>query len=329
MAPISELLQQSESSRLDFKQANYGFPSGTAIQKSELLKDILAMANAERDSDGYIVIGVAESNGRVRELTDVPPSMSDNDVQEFVNSKTNRRVQFSVEHFVYKKNRLTVIAIARDQPRPLFLNEDYGRLRHNIVYVRQGSSTSIASPDEIVRLTEKRSSETGEKADVAIRLQVAVETWQHETFGRFQDPEPFDVEFLEVIVENAGETLLQYIQGSISAPRGILIDRIEITEVHSTHSQIAATSIIKLPFNNKLSEQSPYQFGLPKPPAWRPLSPGMELCVLQEKVIPIGSEIRNIPADISWEVAADNCRLKRGSVPLSALGIIDRRANTK
>jgi hypothetical protein len=43
---LSALLQRSEGDTLDFKRNNYQFRNATEDEKSELLKDILALANA-------------------------------------------------------------------------------------------------------------------------------------------------------------------------------------------------------------------------------------------------------------------------------------------
>jgi hypothetical protein len=40
---------------------------------------------------------------------------------------------------------------------PFFLRKDFGRPNKDVVYVRHGSSTAIADPDEIVRMVEARS----------------------------------------------------------------------------------------------------------------------------------------------------------------------------
>jgi predicted HTH transcriptional regulator len=60
---FESLLYQSESEVLDFKVDQYPFEAATDVQKSELLKDILAFANAWRRSDAYILIGVEEVRG--------------------------------------------------------------------------------------------------------------------------------------------------------------------------------------------------------------------------------------------------------------------------
>ena len=54
------LLHRSESDTLDFKSQRYPFSGASDDQKGELLKDILALANAWKDAPAYLVIGVDE-----------------------------------------------------------------------------------------------------------------------------------------------------------------------------------------------------------------------------------------------------------------------------
>lgn len=54
---LNMLRYKSESTDIDFKSAQYRFNSGTEADKSELLKDILAIANSWRDGTGYILLG--------------------------------------------------------------------------------------------------------------------------------------------------------------------------------------------------------------------------------------------------------------------------------
>ncbi|MCA9047884.1 MAG: hypothetical protein KDA89_04105, partial [Planctomycetaceae bacterium] len=54
------LLRNPESTTLDFKQEQYKFYGATKQEQSELLKDILAFANAWKTSDAFILIGAQE-----------------------------------------------------------------------------------------------------------------------------------------------------------------------------------------------------------------------------------------------------------------------------
>src|SRR5262249_13954538 len=123
----------------------------TNDEKSELLKDVLAFANAWRRATAYILIGVEEVKGGRSIVHGVTQHLNDNDLQQFVNSKTNHPVQFSYEAFPFEGKQVGVITISC-QKRPFLLNSDYGKLKKQTVYTRQGSSTNPASLDEVARM---------------------------------------------------------------------------------------------------------------------------------------------------------------------------------
>jgi len=54
-----DVLFRGESETLDFKRDQYTY--GTDLEKSELLKDILAMANAWRNDMSFILVGIDAS----------------------------------------------------------------------------------------------------------------------------------------------------------------------------------------------------------------------------------------------------------------------------
>lgn len=152
MNPIAStiLLNMIESETFDFKDGQYKF-YGTASdnEKAELLKDVIAFANAWKTGDAFIVIGVLEKNGRKDKVTGVKTFLQDNDIQQFVNCKTNRRVKFLVYSDKADGQDINVIQIAQYQQRPIVLTKAYGGLEPNKAYVRSGSSTAIASPDQV------------------------------------------------------------------------------------------------------------------------------------------------------------------------------------
>lgn len=148
MTELEELLHEEESSTLDFKRDQYPFVGANDGQKSELLKDILAFANAWRRTDAYILIGVDEVRGGISTVTGVSVHLNDADLQQFVNSKINRPITFSYSAVELHGMQVGVIKIPL-QKRPFYLKRNFDRLNASVVYLRRGSSTDIASPDEI------------------------------------------------------------------------------------------------------------------------------------------------------------------------------------
>jgi hypothetical protein len=152
---IEALLHEDESSSLDFKREQYRFDGASDDEKSELLKDILALSNAWRRSDAYILIGVEEVRGGRSRAIGVQRHLEDAKLQQFVNSKTQKVLRFSYQVSVVDGVEIGVISIPVQNP-PFFLKKDFGRLKKHTVYTRHGSSTSTADPDEIARMVETR-----------------------------------------------------------------------------------------------------------------------------------------------------------------------------
>lgn len=142
------LLQEGESVSLDFKREQYEFSADNKAKKSEILKDILAFTNSFRRVDAYILIGVAESPDSPPTLIDVKDHLDDAQLQQFVNSKTSDPITFSYKKITIDNLSLAYIHIPL-QPRPIYALKDFGIVKKDKVYMRRGSSTTIASPKDI------------------------------------------------------------------------------------------------------------------------------------------------------------------------------------
>lgn len=148
---MEELVNENESSTLDFKRDQYPFDNADDEEKSELLKDIIAFANAWRRTDAYILIGIDEVKTGRSNVVGVTKHLDDASVQQFVNSKTNRPVTFSYEIFLFEGVQVGLLRIPL-QDRPIYLKTSYGKLKQHQVYLRRGSSTAVADPDEVAKM---------------------------------------------------------------------------------------------------------------------------------------------------------------------------------
>ncbi len=148
---VDELLYEEESTTLGFKAKEYNFKDASEDENGELLEDILAFANAWRRTDAYIIIGVKKIEGSNPEVIGISRHIDKADLQQFVNSKTQRPVTISYEAVEYEGKQIGLIRIPL-QERPIYLKENYGRLMGNAVYLRRGSTTGLANPDEIARM---------------------------------------------------------------------------------------------------------------------------------------------------------------------------------
>jgi hypothetical protein len=148
---LEALLHEEEGPALDFKREQYPFEAASDSVKSELLKDILAFANSWRRSEAFILVGVDENRGARSRPLGVSHHLSDADLQQFVNSKTQRPIQFSYRVAAVDGVTIGVLEIPTQQ-RPFFLRQNFGKLLKGVVYLRRGSSTGEADADEIARM---------------------------------------------------------------------------------------------------------------------------------------------------------------------------------
>ena len=166
---IEQLLNEGESSSLDFKRDQYEFDGASDEVKSEILKDILAFANSWRRSTAYILIGVEEVKGGRSRPVGVQRHLDDAKLQQFVNSKTQKPVSFGYQVQLADRVELGIISVPV-QERPIFLLKDFGRLKKDTVYLRRGSSTDTASPDEIAKIALSASQAKPPKMTVTARV---------------------------------------------------------------------------------------------------------------------------------------------------------------
>lgn len=142
---LDALRFRSEGTDLDFKQAQYRFVQADEKDKAELLKDILAMANAWREGPGHILLGVRDARPQPAEVIGLNKHLDDAKLQQFVGSKIRPKLTFRYEECLYEGRAVGIISIPK-QARPFYLQHPYGPLKSNVVYVRRGSSTDEAEP---------------------------------------------------------------------------------------------------------------------------------------------------------------------------------------
>lgn len=164
---LNMLRYKSEGPDIDFKSAQYRFNGGSEIDKAEMLKDILAIANSWRDGPGYILLGFKDNRPRPAEVVGIQESIDDSRIQQFVNSKVKPKLTFSYEEHLHEGMTVGVITIPK-QPRPFYITNAYGKLKSNVVYVRRGSSTDEAEPPEATAMANNDDGRKDLKLDLSV-----------------------------------------------------------------------------------------------------------------------------------------------------------------
>ena len=139
---IEQLLLEDEGAALDFKRKQYPFVGASKEEKSELLKDVLAFANAFRRSDAYILVGVEEQRGARSEVVGVSTHLDDANLQQFVNSKTQAPVTFGNYIFDSPKPLKAMQPLFVHHPAPTGKNNGSNARRLSIHVLTSAPSTS-------------------------------------------------------------------------------------------------------------------------------------------------------------------------------------------
>lgn len=167
---LDQLCFKGEGSDLDYKAERYPFAGVADEVKAELLKDILAMANAHRDGTAYILIGFKENPPHPAEVAGVPTegAIDDSRIQQFVNEKLESKLDFRYEERMFKGHHIAVISIPK-QPRPFYLKKPFAKLLKDTVYIRRGSSTGTATPREVAMMGAVNTARSPAKVDLEWR----------------------------------------------------------------------------------------------------------------------------------------------------------------
>lgn len=166
---IEQLRNKGEGSDLDYKSERPAFVKASDNDKSEFLKDILALANAYRDGTAYILFGFMENVPHPAEVVGLPAdgTIDDARVQQFVNEKLETKLHFRYEERLFDGKHIAVLSIPK-QPRPFYLNKPYGKVAKETVYVRRGSATGIASLREVAAMGSANAARTDPRLELLL-----------------------------------------------------------------------------------------------------------------------------------------------------------------
>lgn len=179
-----EILSNPESELLDFKKEQYRLSND--IVKSEFIKDVVSFANTKRAKTAYIVVGVSKPPKGGIDLVGVSGHHDDSTLQQIVKDKIDPVPQFLYQSFTYQNKSFGVIEIPVGNRCPYKITKDYGILKKNAVYIRRGSSTDEARPNEIEEMyREKYSKDTERNLIPCIKREIQTNLDNAKKFDNF------------------------------------------------------------------------------------------------------------------------------------------------
>ncbi|TDK59500.1 ATP-binding protein [Bacillus salipaludis] len=146
---IIDLIENGyECEYLDFKAKQY-----SAKGTPNLLKDIMAMANAQHEGSKFIIMGVKDDlvEGRGIEGLNKNDKVDSSTYQEFVLNNIEPDISLDVYYLNYQDKNIGVIEIQNTVDRPYMIKKKNGPLNEGFCLVRRGSQQSVAKRSDFDR----------------------------------------------------------------------------------------------------------------------------------------------------------------------------------
>lgn len=162
MFEINELIEfHHESEYLDFKREEYNEQN-----KPNLIKDVLAFANAHSVGDKYIIIGV-DKKADGTQLFDILPKLDSANIQQYIHENIVPEIDIAYFPYDYKGHNLMVLQLRDPSDRPYFTSKNVAfkkgtvLLKENECWIRKGSYQMSASRADFEKIYNSRKADEG------------------------------------------------------------------------------------------------------------------------------------------------------------------------
>lgn len=136
-----------ENTRLDFKREFYH-----KEKNHELIKDVMAMANAHVEDTKHIIFGVKllENGGRSFHSVQNIPDQAD--IEQLIHNNIEPTVELSFYLYQFKDHQLAILEIQGFNDRPYLSKKDHRGIKTGDSLIRKGSTTSPMSRDDFDKI---------------------------------------------------------------------------------------------------------------------------------------------------------------------------------
>ncbi len=158
MATIEELISyHNEGEYVDFKREEYN-----ESNKANLIKDVLAFANADYDKDRYIIMGVYKTRDGDIELFETIAKYDSANIQQYIQAHIEPNLKIDYTPFNYEGKNLLILTIKSPNEQPYMIKKQVkfkgGAVLLNIgdCYYRNGSFNIRAERKDFDRMYSKK-----------------------------------------------------------------------------------------------------------------------------------------------------------------------------
>lgn len=152
---FEELIQNPESSILDFKNELYDFSNDPENSNSKFIKDVISFCNTVRQEKSYIVFGIGETtNGNIK-LNGLSQNIDDSILQQKIKDKVFPRPIFSYSTLQYQGKTFGVMEFPINKyESPIMPSVKMKGLEVGKVYFRNGTSNTEANGMDVIRIND-------------------------------------------------------------------------------------------------------------------------------------------------------------------------------
>lgn len=148
---LLSLIENGEKSSIDFKLI---LDLTTARSKAELIKDVIALANSNRDG-GYLLIGIADDKAIIG-IQNLEEERIQQICHTYITPPVNIECTLKQMGLEHASKNIGIIFI-RPTIRPHKVSKSIESIEQDMVFVRRGSTITKASPEEIISMTHEDS----------------------------------------------------------------------------------------------------------------------------------------------------------------------------
>lgn len=172
---IEDLIRfENESTYLDFKAIQY-----KNANHPNLLKDILAMANASYSGPRFIIIGVKPKGDGTRELIGVTEDAIDEaSYQQLVNANITPSLSITYLPKILDGKTFWVFTIDNCNDQPYLMKKDNGNLKEAAMWIRKGSTQMPLSRSDLDAIFTKKFEKPFESDNLIVHFSNEEEVWE-------------------------------------------------------------------------------------------------------------------------------------------------------
>src|SRR5699024_389008 len=136
-----------ENTRLDFKREIYH-----KEKNSELIKDVMAMANAHVEDTKYIIFGVKLLEDGSRSFHSVQNIPDQAEIEQLIHNNIEPTIELSFYPHKFKDHQLAILEIQGFNDRPYISKKDYRGIKAGDSVIRKGSTTIPLNRDDLDKI---------------------------------------------------------------------------------------------------------------------------------------------------------------------------------